>query len=378
MIESISQGVAPTNASNTSNAAAWRERFATARANGKRAKEAAEAIGVSEGEAVAAHCGEHDYPPKAVPLNGLWLDLLQTLELCGPLMALTRNESTVHEKTGVYQNLSSAGHMGLALGEDIDLRLFFNKWHAGFAVTELAANPANRPNVSLQFFDANGKAVHKIFQREATDMTAFASAVEQFSEPGRTSFFQAAEPKPAPKPDSEIDVQALGDHWAAMTDTHEFFGLLNKYKVERQQSFRLMSQRSAPSFTKPLAKTALREMLHDASFEGVPIMVFVGSPGCIQIHSGPVKRIEPMDIRGVQWLNVIDPTFNLHLREDAIAHVWKVEKPTRDGVVTSVEAFDHEGELMAMFFGARKPGKPELEDWRSLTRRLTALMSVTA
>ena len=107
-------------------------------------------------------------------------------------------------------------------------------------------------------------------------------------------------------------------------------------------------------------------------------MVFVGSPGCIQIHSGPVKRIEPMDIRGVQWLNVIDPTFNLHLREDAIAHVWKVEKPTSDGVVTSVEAFDHEGELMAMFFGARKPGKRELEDWRSLTRRLSVLKSVPA
>ena len=102
-------------------------------------------------------------------------------------------------------------------------------------------------------------------------------------------------------------------------------------------------------------------------------MVFVGSPGCIQIHSGPVKRIEPMDIRGVQWLNVIDPNFNLHLREDSIAHVWRVEKPTSDGVVTSVEAFDHAGELMAMFFGARKPGKPELEEWRSLTRKLTVL-----
>ena len=63
-------------------AAILRERFAVARANGKRAKDAAEAMGISEGEAVAAHCGEHDYPPKAVPLNGLWLDLLQTLERC--------------------------------------------------------------------------------------------------------------------------------------------------------------------------------------------------------------------------------------------------------------------------------------------------------
>ena len=375
MIESTTKSVPPNDAApGPERFASVRTQFQIARAAGKRAKEAAESIGISEGEAVAAHCGVHDYPPKAVSLNGQWLDLLQTLELCGPLMALTRNESTVHEKTGVYQNLSSAGYMGLALGEDIDLRLFFNKWHAGFAVTELAANPANRPNVSLQFFDAHGKAVHKIFQRDATDRDTFASVVEEFAEPGRASVFLPSTPKSALQPDAAIDAEALGETWAAMTDTHEFFGLLNKYKAERQQSFRLMAQR----FTQPLAKTAVRELLHDAAFEGVPIMVFVGSPGCIQIHSGPVKRIEPMDIRGVQWLNVIDPSFNLHLREDSIAHVWKVEKPTSDGLVTSVEAFDHEGELMAMFFGARKPGKPEREDWRALANKLPSLEAVGA
>jgi putative hemin transport protein len=77
-----------------------------------------------------------------------------------------------------------------------------------------------------------------------------------------------------------------------------------------------------------------------------------------------------MNVRGAAWLNVLDPNFNLHLREDSIAHVWVVEKPTVDGVVTSVEAFDHQGELMAMFFGARKPGKPELQGWRDILDKL--------
>jgi putative hemin transport protein len=109
-------------------------------------------------------------------------------------------------------------------------------------------------------------------------------------------------------------------------------------------------------------------------------MVFVGSPGCIQIHSGPVVRIEPMEMKGqddnappMRWLNVLDPGFNLHLREDRIASVWIVEKPTSDGVVTSVEAFDQAGELMAMFFGARKPGQPEREEWRRIVRVLPRL-----
>ena len=70
---------------------------------------------------------------------------------------------------------------------------------------------------------------------------------------------------------------------------------------------------------------------------------------------------------------MLDPGFNLHLREDLIEHVWVVEKPTSDGVVTSVEAFDRSGELMAMFFGARKPGKPELPAWRNIVAKLPRL-----
>jgi putative hemin transport protein len=70
---------------------------------------------------------------------------------------------------------------------------------------------------------------------------------------------------------------------------------------------------------------------------------------------------------------VLDAGFNLHLREDMIKSAWIVEKPTSDGVVTSVEVFDGAGELMAMFFGARKPGNPELQPWRDIVARLPRL-----
>ncbi len=351
------------------NAQTLRERFQAARDSGKRAKDAAAAIGVSEGEAVAAHCGLHNFPPKAVQLRGDWLALLQALGFCGPLMALTRNESTVHEKTGIYQNISGSAHMGLALGHEIDLRLFLNNWHAGYAVTELAANPGNRASISLQFFDGAGLAVHKIFTREHTDHAALQAVVDAFADPSAGFVFRPRFAAPQPRPDEEIDAAALRAGWAAMQDTHEFFGLLKKHDVHRQQSFRLMQG----AYTRPLAHHTVRDLLLEAAFDGLPIMCFVGNVGCIQIHTGPVKRIEPMDIRGVAWLNVIDPTFNLHLREDSIAHVWAVQKPTADGVVTSVEAFDAQGELMAMFFGARKPGVPELPAWQALVEKLCSL-----
>ena len=123
----------------------------------------------------------------------------------------------------------------------------------------------------------------------------------------------------------------------------------------------------------PLAQGSVTQLLNEAAFAGTPIMVFVSSGGCIQIHSGPVQRIEPMTTPAAEWINVLDEKFNLHLRTDLIAHVWLVEKPTSDGIVTSVEVFDEYGDLMAMFFGARKPGKPELGAWRELATGLPRL-----
>ena len=74
-----------------------RERFAQKRQHGLRAKDAAEALHLSEGAMIAAHGGDHERPLKAVPLRAEWLDILKGLEVCGTVMALTRYDSTVHE-----------------------------------------------------------------------------------------------------------------------------------------------------------------------------------------------------------------------------------------------------------------------------------------
>ena len=95
-------------------------------------------------------------------------------------------------------------------------------------------------------------------------------------------------------------------------------------------------------------------------------MIFVGNPGCIQIHTGPVKSVKLVE----HWLNVLDPGFNLHLREDRIASAWVVKKPTVDGTVTSLELFDAAGETIAMLFGKRKPGLPEMPEWQATVERL--------
>ena len=53
-----------------------------------------------------------------------------------------------------------------------------------------------------------------------------------------------------------------------------------------------------------------------------------------------------------------------------VARVFSVRKPTEDGIVTSIEAFDAENRNILLMFGARKPGKPELEDWRAIVAHI--------
>ncbi len=373
VVTSPSSGTPAAPPQNTS-AGVVRSGFSAARSTGKRAKDAAESLGVSEGAAVAAHTGDHEFALKSTPLKGPWVEILQALELAGPVMALTRNESTVHEKTGVYQNISSTGHMGLALGEEIDLRLFFSRWHAGFAVFEPANDPKNPPGQSLQFFDAHGVAIHKIFVRPETDRDAFNDIVGQFTDLDKAYSFAKAPARPAIKPDAELDAAGFAQAWSEMTDTHQFFGLISKFGAERQQAFRLVEGR----FTQRAKPEIVRALLDEAAVDGTSIMVFVSSSGCIQIHSGAVKCIEPMLTPSARWINVLDVGFNLHLREDMIANAWLVKKPTEDGVVTSVEAFDANGDLMAMFFGSRKPGIPEQQAWRDIAARLPLLADAPA
>jgi len=322
-----------------------------------RARDLAQKLGVSEAEFVAAGCGR-----TATRLRPDWADLLRALEPLGEVMALTRNESAVHERHGIYRNVQIHGMQALVLDEDIDLRIFLGRWHHGFAVAEGAAE---KPRRSLQIFDADGTAVHKIYVTGKTDAQAYESLVAAFraEDQGPTlAVTPKADAAGDGVADEQVDVPAFRAAWDGLQDTHDFFPLLRRFKLARTQALRLGGAGRAEA----IATDAPRRVLELASARGTPIMVFVGSPGVIQIHTGPVVRIEPAG----PWINVLDPAFNLHLREDAVADAWVVRKPTQDGTVTSVELFDRKGDTIALFFGKRKPGQPEDPAWRDLVAAL--------
>lgn len=341
---------------------ALRDRFAAFRAAHPttRIRTAAREMGVSEAELVAT--GVDGEVTRLVEPEGGWRSMVLDLEALGEVMALTRNDACVHEKHGVYDQASvDLPHgMAIVLGDPIDLRLFCARWRSGFAVATPMGAGTRR---SLQFFDAHGDAVHKVFLTETSDGSAYDAFVVAHRDEAPAAL--TTEPRPAPTaetPDAEVDVGAFLDAWAGLQDTHDFFPLLGRFGVRRTQALRLAEGR----FTERAETVAVRRAVEAAAADGTPIMVFVGNPGALQIHSGPVGRL--MD-RG-PWFNVLDPGFNLHLDETRIADAWVVVKPSVDGDVTAVEAYDAAGRQIVQLFGARKPGVPELEAWRDIVAGL--------
>jgi putative hemin transport protein len=323
-----------------------------------RARDAAQRLGLSELELQDARLGHGVAALRCEPEV-----LLRGLRLVGEVMALTRNDVAVHERVGTYGELHVEGRVGTVLGETIDLRLFFHAWHHALEVTEPGRGGASELR-SLQVFDRHGDAVHKVYARARTDLAAWARLVDALRLAGPVPLPQveARAPAPVDRPDAEVDVAALRADWLAMRDPHEFFPLLKRHAVGRMQALRL----APPDFVRPVSRRALDEALRKASARELPVMVFVGNPGCIQIHTGRVERVETMG----DWDNVLDPEFNLHVRASEVLQAFVVRKPTDDGDVTSIELFDGAGRNVLLMFGKRKPGLPELPQWRALVDEL--------
>ncbi len=311
-----------------------------------RARDAAARLGVSEAELLDATGG-------GIRLEPRWEELVRACEKLGRVMVLARNDWAVIEKEGPVGNVRFFGAVGQVVGDEIDLRLFTGSWASAFASTVETPKGDRR---SLQVFDAQGTAVVKIYLLAESSVEGYDALVEALRAADGAPL--SVDPPKAPReeqPDAAVDRAGLLAGWRGLTDTHDFFRLLARFGVTRTQALRL----AEADLARPVKVENLRTTLEWAVAGGHEIMVFVGNPGIVGIHTGPVQRIA--DTPG--WLNVLDPGFNLHVRTAGLASAWAVTKPTSDGPVHSLEIYDAAGGTVVQLFGKRKPGRPELPAW---------------
>ena len=338
-------------------------------------RDAARALGASEAQLLATNIGKgvtrlqaDGNQPREIMRAALDLGLVQ---------AITRNENGVIETTGVASKFKQAGDKseqadakdpetearqrniaGGYLGGQIDLRFHFENWKYAFAVEQ--AGRDGKPTRSLQFFDANGTAVHKIYLRNEPGVAVYDKLVANFRLPQQSAELNvlAVAPKAAEKPDAEIDVKEFQLAWKDMTDVHQFAQIMREFHLTREQALRL-----APAgVVERVTPQALRTLLENAAKDKVAIMVFLGNEGLTQIYSGKIEKT--MAAGG--FFNVLDPDFNLHIRDTALRSGWVVKR----GGVTSVEFFDNDGTQVVSFFGVRERGKPQPQAWVDLAASL--------
>ena len=350
------------------------EQFNTLKAQQPRlqARDAARLLKVSEAKLLATGIGstvvrlsDASDAPREIMRRALDL---------GRVMALTRNENGVIETTGVATRLPKqaetasrdesereARNLNIAggyLGGPIDLRFQFAQWKHAFAVTAPGRDGA--VSRSLQFFDANGNAVHKLYLRNEAGVAVFDKLAADFRHPRQDALLGVtpAAPKPPAKADSAIDLAEFQLAWKEMTDVHQFNRIVAEFGLTREQALRL-----APAgMVQKVAPQAVRKLLEDAAKQQVGIMAFLGNGALIQIYSGKVNKV--MAAEG--WFNVLDPDFNLHLRESAFRSGYVVRRAN----VTSIEFFDDQGDLVVTFFGVRERGKPQPQSWLDLAAGL--------
>jgi putative hemin transport protein len=324
-----------------------------------RDRDLAHQLGISEAQLVAAHVGRwatriHAHPDHLMP---------QVSKL-GEVMALTRNDSAVHERVGTYGEYHSGKHASMVLGKEIDLRIFAKHWVHGYAIEQ---QTDKGPRRTLQVFDAAGDAVHKVFLRDTSNHDAWNEVVAALKVEDQSEGQQVAARAPAEGAKINPDKRdILLDEWARMTDTHQFNRLASKLGMNRLGAYRLIT---GERWVRPLEISALEQFLNATSAAGQLVVLFVGNMGNIQIHWGSLDNIKPMG----PWLNVLDERFNLHLRGDKIAEVYAIEKPTKRGPAVSVEAFDAEGGIILQIFGQRVDENDDLSSWQKLVDDLPTL-----
>ncbi|MBD3897766.1 heme degradation protein [Halomonas sp. ML-15] len=315
----------------------------------------AERLAISEGELQAARLGRDVTTLTLAPAE-------LAAELCrlGRVKALTRSSATVLEQQGQYPPLTSAGLLLDPGG--LDLRLQLQRWHWACLIRDPLpdASGATSLRQSLQIFDCHGQALHKVFSLEPTPPRIWQRLVASGNHTAPV-FTRLALPSARPLPQAP----GLEEEWSRMRDVHQFFALLRRHGLQRHEANALMEGR----FTRRLACHSVEGILNGAADQRLPLMLFVASPGAVQIRTG----VTPAPVRKRGWLNLFGDDFTLHLDDGRIERVWQVHKPNRDGGVTSLEAFSCDGELLLQLYAERSEGRAERQAWRDLLAQQAGL-----
>lgn len=309
-------------------------------------RECARQLGVREVELVAAECGVQSTELPLAPAR-----LLPMLATLGEVRAVTGNGWCQQERVGHYSETEVVGSIALVRGTDIDLSLFLSHWGSCFAVSEQGVH-------SLRCFDKSGTATHEVRLTANSDLAAYHDLVRLH---GRRRWqMPSVFPTRASSEAAVVrDPEVLRRQWLSLRHPDEFQSMLRRLRISRLAALQAVT----PDLAQEVDLCAITHALKIASGTRMPIQCRVGNRAVMQIHAGPVARVQ----RSGAWFGISDERHALQLNTESVDSVW----------VTLLEAYGEGGEPIVQIAADRRPGQSEPPAWHQLMRGLCGEESLT-
>lgn len=282
--------------------------------------------------------------------------LLKRLYRLGDLEAGTCNRACLLCQTTSYQRLaySSGCGVGRLRHGAVTMDVFPRQWALALAVV---APVAGVRAGTLLFFDVHGALQYQLQVPGDRGRHAFEELVCAMLHPEQT-LLPRPQPAPVPQDTGRVNLAALEQGWSVLREPQDFTALLRRHGVRRLRAYRLVRDK----FARPVSLDSVPALLTLGALRQAPLSLRCGNKGCVQRFEG----VLPLPVWQGARLSLCRAgmRFNLSLRE--VASVWRVRKPSAEGVITTIELFDAAGERVLTISSGRSRGRLELPSWRAL------------
>lgn len=309
--------------------------------------DAAKELNSNEAELLSFRLGKG-----TVLLRPDFAEILEKIRLLGEVWILCRNEDCILEIKSRLPKPQWTGEGLLNLeGEDFEFHFSTESWKAVFSVE-------SGEERSVEFFDLQGQAILKILLSDAADKEKFKELTDEFKAENQT-LAPATERPASEKEETAVDWEALGAAWKDLSEFSDFEKLLQQFQVRRLEALRHAPDKN---FARKIKTKKVAKALMEAAKEDIELNIAIPAGRHTQFRTGFIKNI----LWHGSWINISEESFRLHFNTWNLAETWIVRIPTDYGMISSLEAYDREGNLMVQFLSKRKDGRTELEKWRKL------------
>lgn len=311
-------------------------------------------LSCSEGELQASRLGQE----AVMPLVDVF-SLLYQLAGLGEVEISSFNAAGWARYTGRLAPpdlcLDDPGHLSLQLRSSHQcLQLHMDAFYWGCAVEDQP--PEATIQQSLQFFNKAGERFLKVKATQATSQSGWQSLLERFArseQPGQPLFAVEPEQKNVSAP---ANLAAFSQEWRLMEAPGQVAQLLKRYQADYLSCLQHLDQK----FAREVSLNALFDLLKvvnqlpEADCKPVLEMSFL-TAGCLQRVSGV---LQPPRLQH-KALCIAYAEGCLHLDPQLLEEAWVVRKPQGDGWVTTLEIFDHQGQLLLQLQEKKPSAQPE-------------------